>query len=187
MKVLIIDNFDSFTYNLHHYVSEFVDTSVVVRLDELSSLEIDDFDKIILSPGPSLPKDYPIIFKFLEKYISSKSILGICLGHQAIAEFCGGSLLNLNKVKHGVTSENIIRKEDSLFQEIPNKFLVAHYHSWVVDKSSFPDSLSVTSENKEGLIMSFRHNKYDVKGVQFHPESILTNYGKKIIENWINS
>lgn len=187
MKVLIIDNFDSFTYNLHHYVTKFVESCCVVRIDELSSVKVDDFDKIILSPGPSLPKDYPQIFEFLEKYISTKSILGICLGHQAIAEFFGGNLLNLKKVKHGVTSENRVLVKDNLFKKIPEQFSVAHYHSWVIEKSSFPDCLEITSENEEGLIMSFSHKEHDLKGIQFHPESILTNYGENIIENWINS
>jgi len=185
LKVLIIDNFDSFTYNLHHYVSEFVDVCDVVRNDRLSELDITSYDKFILSPGPSLPSDHPELFRFLTKYSETKSILGICLGLQSISEFYGANLINLDFVKHGVTSENNIIIQDSIFSGIPSNFKIGHYHSWVVDKDTLPDCLTVTSENEEGLIMSLSHKEFDVKGIQFHPESVLTDFGKKIIENWL--
>jgi len=187
LKVLIIDNFDSFTYNLHHYVSEFSESCDVFRSDKIIEVEVKKYDKIILSPGPSLPKDHPEIFNILRDYYSSKSILGICLGHQAIAEFFGSDLKNLSEVKHAVTSENIIIREDILFDNLPKRFQVAHYHSWVVDESSLSDNLRVTSKNEEGLVMSINHKKFDVKGIQFHPESVLTPHGKQIIKNWVLS
>ena len=187
MKGLIIDNFDSFTFNLHHYVSEFTDNCDVIRNDKLSDVNFDKYNKIILSPGPSLPKDHSTIFKFLSDFAEKKSILGICLGHQAIAEYFGAKLLNLKKVKHGVTSENIIIKKDKVFQNFPTKFSIGHYHSWVVSKEDFPSCLVVTSENEEGFIMSISHKEFDVKGIQFHPESILTPNGKTIVKNWIFS
>ena len=187
MKVLIIDNFDSFTYNLYHYVKEFVDHCTVVRNSDLSEFNIQDYDKIILSPGPSLPSDYPVIFDVLNRFSKTKSILGICLGHQAIVEFFGGKLENLKNVKHGVSSENQILKPDSIFQGMSKKMKVAHYHSWVAEKISLPECLIITSQNKSGFIMSVSHKEYDVKGIQFHPESVLTDNGKLIIENWLFS
>ena len=187
MKVLIIDNFDSFTYNLHHYVKEFVEDCIVVRSSKIFEVNIEDYDKIILSPGPSLPLDHPIIFDVLKRFSKTRSILGICLGHQAIVEFFDGKLENLKDVKHGVSSENRIIKTDSIFQGISKEFKIAHYHSWVAEKDSLPDCLSVTSENKDGLIMSVSHKKYDIKGIQFHPESVLTENGKLIIKNWLFS
>lgn len=187
MKVLIIDNFDSFTYNLHHYVSQFEIKCDVVRNDNLENINISDYNKIILSPGPSLPSDHINIFNFLKQNYKTISILGICLGHQAIAEFFGSKLENLKKVKHGITSENNVLSEDVLFKNLPKKFTIGHYHSWVVDKNTLPTCLEITSENKEGLIMSFSHKEYDLKGIQFHPESVLTEVGITIIKNWIES
>lgn len=187
MKVLIVDNFDSFTYNLHHYVKEFVEDCIVVRSSKISEFNIEDYDKIILSPGPSLPSNHPVIFDLLERYSKTKSILGICLGHQAIVEFFDGKLENLQDVKHGVSSENYIIENDSIFQGVPKEFKIAHYHSWVAEKDSFPNCLLVTSENKDGLIMSFSHKQHDIKGIQFHPESVLTDDGKLIIRNWLFS
>lgn len=187
MKVLIIDNFDSFTFNLHHYVCEYVKQCDVVRNDNLQSVNMEEYDKIILSPGPSLPSDHASIFKFLYKFSESKSILGICLGMQAISEYFGAELKNLKNVKHGVNSENYILKRDKIFSDIPGKFKVGHYHSWVVHKESIPECLIVTSENEDGLVMSISHEELDVKGIQFHPESVLTEYGKLIIKNWLFS
>ena len=187
MKVLIIDNFDSFTYNLYHYVREFVEDCIVVRSNQISEDNIGTYDKIILSPGPSLPSNHPVIFDVLKRFSKTNSILGICLGHQAIVEFFDGELENLQDVKHGVFSVNKIIKTDSIFQGMPKEFQIAHYHSWVAKKDSLPDCLIVTSENKEGLIMSISHKKYDVKGIQFHPESVLTENGKLIIKNWLFS
>tara|TARA_Y100001968_G_C19250309_1_gene664089 strand:+ start:293 stop:856 length:564 start_codon:yes stop_codon:yes gene_type:complete len=187
VKVLIIDNFDSFTYNLYHYVREFVEDCIVVRSSDLSKFNIQDYDKIILSPGPSLPSDHPVIFDVLNRFSKTKSILGICLGHQAIVEFFGGKLENLHNVKHGISSENYILKSDSIFQGISKKMKVAHYHSWVAEKTSLPDCLIITSKNKSGFIMSIAHNEYDIKGLQFHPESVLTDNGKLIVKNWLFS
>ena len=184
MDIVIIDNFDSFTFNLKHYVSEFVDKCDVLRHDKVDLVDIQKYDKIILSPGPSLPSNYPINFSILEEYSNTKPILGVCLGMQTICEYFGAELENIQFVKHGVTSINKIVEEDILFYNIPNAFNVAHYHSWVVKKQNFPNSLLVTSENEDGLIMSVSHKKLNIKGVQFHPESVLTRHGKKIIENW---
>ena len=187
MKVLIVDNFDSFTYNLHHYVREFVEDCIVLRSDQISEFDIKNYDKIILSPGPSLPSDHPVIFDVLKRFFKTKSILGICLGHQAIVEFFDGKLESLQDVKHGIYSENQIIENDSIFQGIPKEFKIAHYHSWVAEKDSLPNCLLITSENKDGLIMSVSHKKYDIKGIQFHPESVLTDNGKLIIKNWLFS
>ena len=187
MKVLIIDNFDSFTYNLHHYVREFVEDCVVVRNNQISEVDIKNYDKIILSPGPSLPYDHPVILDVLKRFSKTKSILGICLGHQAIVEFFDGKLENLQDVKHGISSENQIIEDDSIFQGMSKEFKIAHYHSWVAERHSLPNCLLITSENKDGLIMSVSHQRYDVKGIQFHPESVLTEYGNLIIKNWLLS
>ena len=187
MNILIIDNFDSFTFNLHHYVSEFVENCVVVRSDKLSEIEFINFDKIILSPGPSLPQNHTNLFKVLKNYSESKSIFGICLGMQAITEFFGGKLKNLQKVKHGVSSRNRVLRKDILYKGIPTEFEIGHYHSWVVDKEKLPSCFYITSMNEDGLIMSISHKNLDIRGVQFHPESVLTNYGKKLIKNWLFS
>tara|TARA_B000000532_G_scaffold226690_1_gene205159 strand:+ start:3548 stop:4111 length:564 start_codon:yes stop_codon:yes gene_type:complete len=187
LNVLIVDNFDSFTFNLYHYVSEFVENCTVVRSDKLSEIEFINYNKIILSPGPSLPKNHTNLFKFLKNYSESKSILGICLGMQAIAEFFGGKLKNLEKVKHGVSSKNRVIMKDNLYKNIPKEFEIGHYHSWVVDRDLLPSCFHITSINDDDLIMSISHNSLDIKGVQFHPESVLTNYGKKLIKNWLFS
>ena len=187
MKVLIIDNFDSFTYNLHHYVREFVEDSVVVRSSKLFDVNIEDYDKIILSPGPSLPSDHPVIFDVLKRFSKTKSILGICLGHQAIVEFFDGKLANLQDVQHGIASDNQIVQNDPIFQGMSQEFKIAHYHSWVAEKDSLPNCLYITSENKDGFIMSVAHKEHDIKGIQFHPESVLTDNGKLIIKNWLFS
>ena len=187
MKVLIIDNFDSFTYNLYHYVNDFIEDCDVVRSDSLENINFIKYNKIILSPGPSHPSEHINLVKFLKDYSESKSILGICLGMQSIAEFFGGKLRNLKKVKHGVSSMCEIVEVDSIYKNIPKNFEVGHYHSWVVDIKSLPTCFNVTSLNNEGLIMSISHKNLDIKGVQFHPESILTFYGKQIIKNWLFS
>ena len=185
MKVLIVDNKDSFTYNLKHYVSQFTTDISVIRGDEINLDEIDKYDKIILSPGPGLPSEYPILKSMLEVYYDKKSILGICLGQQAIAEFFNAKLENLTTVKHGVISEISHFNNCKLFKDIPSNFKIGHYHSWVVSKSNFPDELIITSENGEGIITSISHKKYDITAVQFHPESILTEHGLKLIKNWV--
>tara|TARA_B100001540_G_scaffold10707_2_gene9444 strand:+ start:1981 stop:2544 length:564 start_codon:yes stop_codon:yes gene_type:complete len=185
LKVLIIDNYDSFTYNLAHYASIFVDRLDVLRSNLLDIKAISYYDKIILSPGPGLPVEHPFLMEVIDKYHSKKPILGICLGHQAIAQYFKAKLENLSIVKHGVSSLIYNRKNCYVFNNLPENFNVGHYHSWIVSKEKMPDSLHITSTNSEGIITSFTHKKFDLKGIQFHPESILTDYGKLMMKNWI--
>lgn len=185
-KVVIIDNYDSFTYNLVHFLEDLNCSLTVYRNDEFELEELQPFDKILLSPGPGLPSDAGLLKDVIQHYAASKSILGVCLGLQAIAEVFGGKLLNLNKVHHGKSSEIIIVSEDELFNGLPNKIHVGRYHSWVMNPDSIPDVLEVTSVDEEQQIMSIKHKYLDVKGVQFHPESILTPDGKVILKNWIS-
>jgi len=187
LRVLIIDNYDSFTHNLYHYVSQFEDNVEVVKNDKISLTEVEQYDKIILSPGPGLPDEHKNLKKIIEQFSSTKSILGICLGHQAIAEFFGASLKNLEDVLHGISSEILFIKEDRIFHQVPNQIKVGHYHSWVINKETLPNCLEVTSKNEDGIIMSISHKEYDLKGLQFHPESILTEYGLFMIRNWVSS
>lgn len=188
VKVLILDNYDSFTYNLVHIIRELGYDYEVHRNDKITLEEVDRFDKILLSPGPGIPDDAGIMKDVIKHYGESKSILGVCLGHQGIAEVYGGSLYNIPKVLHGVTSTaTVIDKEENLFQNMPTSFQVTHYHSWVVLPGSLPPELKVSAENAEGLIMGIRHTKHDVRGVQFHPESIMTPEGPTIIKNWLNN
>lgn len=186
-KIVIIDNYDSFTFNLVHYFEALNCEVTVFRNDEFELDEIADFDKIVLSPGPGLPSEAGLLKSVIETYCNTKSILGICLGQQAIAEVFGGHLKQLKSVKHGVNS--IIKttvSDEVLFQNLPQNLTVGRYHSWVVD-SNLPSVLETTSVDEEGEVMSFRHRTLDVKGVQFHPESILTNDGKAMLQNWINA
>ena len=185
MKTLIIDNYDSFTYNLFHIADRYSDICDVIRSDKIVLGSISHYDKIILSPGPSLPNDHQILSHVLDTYSSYKSILGICLGHQAIAKYFGGEIINMERVKHGVQSTNNILIEDSIFQGVSLRFPVGHYHSWCLDPENTSRSLLVTSMNDDDEIMSIRHKNLDICGLQFHPESILTEYGDLIIKNWI--
>ncbi len=189
MKILILDNYDSFTYNIVQYVEDITGTKVdVFRNDEIALSEIKKYDKIILSPGPGVPDDAGLLKDVIKEYAPSKSILGICLGLQAMAEVYGGGIFNLNKVYHGIASEMYIKLPDNkLFLDIPQKFEAGRYHSWIVDKSNLPDCFRISSVDEEGQIMSMFHKDYDLRGVQFHPESILTPYGKKMLKNWIES
>jgi anthranilate synthase component 2 len=185
-KVLVIDNYDSFTYNLVHYLEDLNCEVEVYRNDEFELNEIEKFDKILLSPGPGIPNDAGLLKAVIAKYATSKSILGICLGQQAIAEVFGGTLLNLDKVYHGVATKiKVIDENEPLFQGLEKEFKVGRYHSWVVSNSNFPSELTITAIDELGNIMSLRHNLFDVKGVQFHPESILTPNGKAILSNWL--
>jgi anthranilate synthase component 2 len=186
-KILVIDNYDSFTYNLVHYLQEMDCDVTVKRNDKLTLYEVDSFDKILLSPGPGIPDEAGLLKPIIKKYADTKSILGICLGQQAIAEVFGGEIENLNEVYHGVSSE-IERVNDDmvLYKNLPEKMEVGRYHSWVV-KKNLPEELVVTSLDKNGEIMSLRHKKYDVRSVQYHPESILTPKGKQILQNWVSS
>jgi anthranilate synthase component 2 len=187
MKILILDNYDSFTYNLLHYVQDITNAKIdVIRNDKISIEEINHYDGIILSPGPGLPSDTGVMCDLIKKYGSSKKILGVCLGHQAIAEVYGAKLENMLEVMHGVSSKvQILEKEEKLFAGLPRYIEVGHYHSWVVSKDHFPDCLQITSVDAKDQIMSLRHKNYNVCGIQFHPESILTPYGKEMIRNWI--
>jgi anthranilate synthase component 2 len=185
-KILVIDNYDSFTYNLVHYLEELGCEVIVKRNDQLTLEEVDAFDKIVLSPGPGIPDEAGLLKQIIEKYAPTKSIFGVCLGQQAIAEVFGGSLINLDEVYHGIATKINITKEDVLFVGIPNEIEVGRYHSWVVNPN-LPDSLEATSVDKNGQIMSLRHKTYDVRAVQFHPESVLTPQGKKMLKNWLNA
>ncbi|OFY63757.1 MAG: aminodeoxychorismate/anthranilate synthase component II [Bacteroidetes bacterium RIFCSPLOWO2_02_FULL_36_8] len=186
MKILVLDNYDSFTYNLVHYLEKTSDAKVdVFRNDKISLKEINRYDKILLSPGPGIPKDAGILLDVIKEYSGKKSVLGICLGQQAIAEVFGCKLKNLKSVYHGVATEMEIVKDDILFKGLPGKFKAGRYHSWVVDENNFPDELEITCKDEKGYVMGLRHKKFDVRGVQFHPESILTEFGLKIIENWV--
>ena len=185
MRVFLIDNNDSFTYNLKHYIEQFASEVVVSRGAEIEIDNIEPFDKIILSPGPGLPNEHPILKKVLSRYYNQKPILGICLGQQAIAEFFNANLENLTTVKHGVTSMLKHFNKCRLFSDIPENFKIGHYHSWVVSKINFPEELLITSENEEGIITSLKHKKHDITAVQFHPESILTENGLQLIKNWV--
>jgi anthranilate synthase component II len=185
LRVFLIDNNDSFTYNLKHYIEQFASEVVVSRGAEIELDDIEPFDKIILSPGPGLPNEHPILRKVLSRYYNQKPILGICLGQQAIAEFFNANLENLTTVKHGVTSMVKHFNNCKLFSDIPENFKIGHYHSWVVSKINLPDELTITSENEEGIITSLNHKKHDISAVQFHPESILTEYGLLLIKNWV--
>ncbi|MBL6873234.1 MAG: aminodeoxychorismate/anthranilate synthase component II [Flavobacteriales bacterium] len=187
MKVLLVDNYDSFTFNLYHLLESMTDMVTVLRNDELDFKDINSFDKIILSPGPGLPSESGQLMPLIKEFYSTKSILGICLGHQAIAEVFGSKLLNMSDVRHGIKSNlDYIDSTELLFNGIYKNAAVGHYHSWVVDPKTISDELKVTSKSND-LIMSISHNFYDVKGLQFHPESILTPQGGTIIQNWIDS
>ena len=184
-KVVIIDNYDSFTYNLVHYL-EALDCEVTVfRNDEFELHELASFDKILLSPGPGLPSDAGLLKQVITAYAQRKSILGVCLGLQAIAEVFGGKLLQLNHVHHGVASTITIQAEDELYSNLPKKIQVGRYHSWVMDPENIPNDLTVTAVDENNEIMSIKHNYLFIRGVQFHPESILTPHGKTILKNWL--
>ncbi|GHT02520.1 aminodeoxychorismate/anthranilate synthase component II [Bacteroidia bacterium] len=187
MKILIFDNYDSFTYNLVHIVKELGYKDVEVhRNDKISLDEVEKFDKIILSPGPGIPSEAGLLLPLIQRFASGKSILGVCLGHQAIAEAFGGQLINLEDVYHGVATPVNIIAEDRLFENLPESFDVGRYHSWIVSKEAFPKELEITAEDSSGQIMAFKHKTKDVHGVQFHPESVLTPQGKEIVKSFIN-
>ena len=189
MKILILDNYDSFTYNLVHYLRELAGDAemTVVRNDQITLDEVEAYDKILLSPGPGIPEEAGIMPELIKRYGATKSILGVCLGHQAIAETYGASLYNMSEVLHGVSSKiKVVKPEDRLFNGIPNEYEICHYHSWNVSKEDLGNELEVTAYDEIGEIMAISHKEYDVKGVQFHPESIMTEYGHKLLENWLN-
>ena len=185
-KIVVIDNYDSFTYNLVHYLEDLNCDITVYRNDEFDLEEIEPFDKIVLSPGPGIPQEAGLLKEVIKKYASTKSILGICLGQQAIGEVFGAELMNLEKVYHGVATTIFITENDTLFNDLPSEIEVGRYHSWVIDKNTIPEVLKVTSVDENGEIMSIKHTSLDLKAVQFHPESILTPFGKKMLENWLS-
>ncbi|MCH1431958.1 MAG: aminodeoxychorismate/anthranilate synthase component II [Flavobacteriaceae bacterium] len=185
-KVFVIDNYDSFTYNLVHYLEELDCEVTVKRNDQFELDELEDYTLLLLSPGPGIPDESGLLKAAIERYAPSKKILGICLGQQAIGEVFGASLINLDKVYHGIATPVKIIKEDVLFKDLPDVFDIGRYHSWVV-ATPLPEALIATSVDEEGQLMSLRHKTYDVCAVQYHPESVLTPHGKKILDNWINS
>jgi anthranilate synthase component 2 len=185
-KIIVIDNYDSFTYNLVHYLEDLNCEVTVFRNDEFDIEELQKFDKILLSPGPGIPDEAGLLKEVIKTYSATKSILGVCLGQQAIAEVFGGSLINLEKVYHGVATNIKIQVQDEpLFKDLESEIEIGRYHSWVVNQTDFPEVLEITSLDENGQIMSLRHRTFDVRAVQFHPESILTPHGKKILENWV--
>lgn len=187
MRILIIDNYDSFTFNLVHLVAQYAVNFTVLRNDCISIHEVKKYDKILLSPGPGLPKDAGIMPEIIKQYAETKSILGVCLGLQAIAEAFGGKLYNIGHVMHGRQMKTIITDgSEILFKNIPKVFDAGRYHSWIADKNNFPDELKITATDERGEVMALSHKRLDVKGVQFHPESIMTPLGYLIIQNWLS-
>jgi anthranilate synthase component II len=188
MKILVLDNYDSFTYNLVHIIRALGYELDIFRNDKIALEDVKVYDKILLSPGPGIPDEAGIMKQVIKEYGASKSILGICLGHQGIGEVFGAKLYNIPKVLHGVTSTTEVKDQDEyLFKGVSDQFQSTHYHSWAVLSDSIPAELKVTATNDDGLIMGLRHVKYDVKGLQFHPESIMTPEGPKMIANWLNN
>jgi anthranilate synthase component 2 len=211
MKILVLDNYDSFTYNLVHLVEKILHQKIdVYRNDQIALEKVKEYDKIILSPGPGLPEEAGLLLTLIKEYAATKSILGVCLGHQAIAEAFGGKLINLSKVYHGVATPvqvmteqrsivnsqspiaagmnapvTICRSRMDLFGGLENEILVGRYHSWIVSEENFPGELEVTARDGNNYIMALQHKKYDVQGVQFHPESVLTPSGERIMRNWL--
>jgi anthranilate synthase component 2 len=195
MKILVFDNYDSFTYNLVHLVEKLIHGKVdVFRNDEIAMEKVKAYDKIILSPGPGIPSEAGMLLPLIKEYASGKSILGVCLGHQAIGEAFGATLTNLSTVYHGVATKiNLVNNKndalspsrDTLFRNLPDSIEVGRYHSWVVDEKNFPEELAITARDANGYIMALQHKRYDVQGVQFHPESVLTPDGETIISNWL--
>ena len=205
MKILVFDNYDSFTYNLVHLVEKITHEKVdVYRNDQIPMEKVKEYDKIILSPGPGIPEEAGLLLPLIKEYASSKSILGVCLGHQAIGQAFGGELINLSSVFHGVATpvrvgngqSSMVNERNSpltihpsrlgLFDGLPETIEVGRYHSWVVSKENFPEELEITAEDETGMIMGLQHKTYDVQGVQFHPESVLTPMGEQIMRNWLS-
>ncbi len=184
-KIVIIDNYDSFTYNLSHLLKALGADVTVVRNDQFALGDLDAYDKIVLSPGPGIPSEAGLLLDVIREYAAKKPILGVCLGEQAIGEFFGGKLTNLSTVYHGIQSDVDIVADDYIFNGLSKQIPVGRYHSWVVDRDGFPESLEITAVSKEGYIMALRHREYDVRGIQFHPESVLTPDGKQMIQNWL--
>lgn len=188
MRILVFDNYDSFTYNLVHLVEKILHQKVeVYRNDQIPLEKIKEFDKIILSPGPGVPSEAGLLLPLIREYAASKSILGVCLGHQAIGEAFGGKLVNLSTVYHGVATPVNILRRGGLFEGIPDVLEAGRYHSWVISEEDFPSELEVTARDANNYIMALRHTRLDVQGVQFHPESVLTPMGAQIVNNWLKN
>lgn len=185
MKIVIIDNYDSFTYNLSHLVKELGVDVMVYRNDRFELSQLEAYDKIILSPGPGIPSEAGLLLDVIKAYAGKKPILGVCLGHQAIGEYFGGKLTNLSDVFHGVATEGSQFGNDAIFAGLPKRITMGRYHSWVVSKEGFPECLEITAESDEGQIMALKHREYDIHGIQFHPESVLTPEGKTMLKNWL--
>jgi anthranilate synthase component II len=187
MKILVFDNYDSFTYNLVHLVEKITHSKVdVYRNDQIALEDVKMYDKVILSPGPGVPSEAGLLLPLIKEYASSKSILGVCLGHQAIGEAFGGELENLSTVFHGIATDCEITKPDCrLFDGLKSPFTIGRYHSWIVSEKNFPEDLEITARDDNGFIMAMQHRNFDIQGVQFHPESVLTPEGEKILTNWL--
>lgn len=186
MNIVIIDNYDSFTYNLAHLVKELGARVDVYRNDQFEMSQLEPYDKIILSPGPGIPSEAGLLLDVIRTYTGKKPMLGVCLGHQAIGEVFGAKLTNLSQVYHGVATDCEQFGNDYIFDGMPRHFEVGRYHSWVVDKNDFPDNLEITAVSPDGAVMGIKHKDYDIHGIQFHPESVLTPDGKQIMQNWLN-
>ena len=187
-RILVLDNYDSFTYNLVHIIRElgFGDQMDILRNDKITLEAVDQYSDILLSPGPGVPKDAGIMPELIKRYASTKNILGVCLGHQAIGEAFGGVLYNLPIVYHGVTTPIRVIGDSVLYHNVPSEFTVCRYHSWVIASEAFPSELEITSVDQDGKIMGIKHKSYQVRGVQYHPESIMTEHGKQLISNWLS-
>ena len=184
-RVVIIDNYDSFTYNLAHLVKQLGAKVEVFRNDQFTLNQLERFTKIILSPGPGIPEEAGLLMDVIRTYADRKPMLGVCLGHQAIAEVFGGKLVNLKEVYHGIATEGTQFGNDPIFSGLPKRIVMGRYHSWVVDRAGFPDCLEVTAMSDDGQIMALRHRNYNIYGIQFHPESVLTPEGATIVRNWL--
>ena len=189
MKILVFDNYDSFTYNLVQIIEKIVGYSVdVIRNNQITLAEVDQYDKIILSPGPGIPSEAGILLDLIREYAPKKEIFGVCLGQQAIAEAFGGSLINLSEIYHGVATDvQVIKDNTLLFKDLPENFEAGRYHSWAVANENFPEELEITAVDDKGMIMALQHKKYNIHAVQFHPESILTPQGETILRNFLNA
>lgn len=186
MKIAIIDNYDSFTYNLSHLVKELGAEVSVMRNDQFAMNDLQAYDKIILSPGPGIPSEAGLLLDVIRTYAGKKPMLGVCLGHQAIGEVFGAELTNLSEVYHGVQTEGTQLGNDPIFATLPERIAMGRYHSWVVSRNHFPQCLEITALSDDGMIMALRHKQYNIHGIQFHPESVLTPQGRTIINNWLN-
>lgn len=186
-KIVLIDNYDSFTYNLAHLVKQLGAAVDVVRNDQFMLNQLEPYDKILLSPGPGIPSEAGLLLDVIRTYAGRKPIFGVCLGLQAVAEVFGGTLENLTEVYHGVATEGTLFDNEPLFSGLPRRIMMGRYHSWVASRATFPDCLEVTAESDDGHIMGLKHRNYDIHAIQFHPESVLTPEGRKIMENWLRA